>query len=83
MAWKYFACTGRDIDPVAASASINPVQTLSWVEREMKRAERRADAWVCRVYRVSGDMKAEAVSRYNKSFGLDQKVEIIHYKEAL
>ena len=83
MTWKYFACIGRDIDPVAESASQDPVKTMSWVEHEMKRAERRFDAWVCRVYRVSADMKAEAVSRYEKSFGLNQKIQIIHYKEAL
>ena len=83
MAWEYFACIGRDIDPVAESASQDPVKAMSWVEREMKKAEGRVDAWVCRVYRVSADMKAEAVSRYAKGFGMNQKVEIVYHKDEL
>lgn len=83
MTWKYFACIGRDIDPVAESASRDPVKAMSWVEREMKKAEGRVDAWVCRVYRVSADMKAEAVSRYDKGFGMNQKINITNYKESL
>ena len=83
MSWKYFACIGPDIDPVEASASRKPEDTLAWVERAMKKAEKNVNAWVCRVYRVSADMKAEAVSRYTKPFGADQKTAIIYHQESL
>jgi hypothetical protein len=83
MSWMYFACVGPDVDPVEASASRNPEETLAWVERAMKKAEKKFTNWQCRVYRVSADMKAEAVSRYTKPIGVDQKTEIIFHKETL
>lgn len=82
MSWKYFACVGPECDPVEASASRYPEKTMAWVEREMRNSEKGMTAWVCRVFRVSTDMKVEAVARYTKPIG-KTKCEIVYHLETL
>lgn len=82
MSWKYFACVGVECDPVEASASRNPEKTMGWVEREIRKAERGLAPWICRIYRVSTDMKAEAVAHYAKPLG-ESKVKVLYYLESL